>query len=297
MAATQIATSEVAARPELFDTWTQRGLLIALVPLLGWDAASVFQLALAAHVSWVVAWIPAISTSGVMIASTRISMRAADHDVRRQAKILSWVGLTLGVVIAATQHALPSTLTSVPWEAMALIGALPVAMGGWLWHIYALAHTRAEQAALTARAAMIARAQADETAQRARATAERDRVAELDHQRELADIAARAVSAQRETVELAERQRAASTAVVSAALTKPTLVRSVPQKPTAARKTKPTLRDAAITELVRRHRSGVDITNTVAAELDAAIGASKGYCKKFLTEIVDHVLTAERGVA
>lgn len=296
MAATQTATSEVDARSELFDPWTRRGLLLALVPLLGWDAASVFELAMACHVPVYVAWIPAISTSGIMLASTRITMRAADHDVRRQAKILSWVGLALGVVIAAVQHALPQTLTSVPWEAMALIGALPVAMGGWLWHIYSAAHARAEQAALAARAAMIARAHADETAQRDRATADRNRAAELAHQRDLADIAERAASAQREAAETAERQRAASAAVVSAALTKPTL-RSVPQRPAVTRKAKPTLRDAAIAELVRRHRAGTDIRTTVAAELDAAIGASKGYCKKFLTEIVDHVLTAERGVA
>ena len=52
---------------ELFDPWTRRGLLIALVPLLGWDAASVFQLATAAHVAAYVAWIPAISTSGMRL--------------------------------------------------------------------------------------------------------------------------------------------------------------------------------------------------------------------------------------
>jgi hypothetical protein len=282
---------------ELFDPWTRRGLLIALVPLLGWDAASVFQLATAAHVAAYVAWIPAISTSGIMLASSRISTQATDPDVRRQAKILSWVGLTLGVIIAAVQHSLPSTLTSVPWEAMALIGALPVAMGGWLWHIYSLAHARAEQATATAVAEQAARAEAEQAATTARLTTERDRAAELAHQRELAEIAAQQAVTQQAAAELAERHRAASAAVVNAALTGPTLVRSTPQKPAALRKARSTLRDAAIAELVTRHRAGRDITTTVAAELDAAIGASKGYCKKFLPQIIEHVLTAERGVA
>lgn len=287
------------ARPEvdLFDPWTRRGLLLALVPLLGWDAASVFQLAVAAHITFYVAWIPAISTSGIMLASTRISMRAADADVRRQAKILSWVGLSLGVVIAAVQHSLPQNLGTVPWEAMALIGALPVAMGGWLWHIYSLAHTRAEQTATAAHAAMIAHAEAEATAQRDRDTAERHRTAELAHARELAATAERAATAQREATELAERKRATAASVVNAALTGPTLVRTPAPKPAAKRTAKPTLRDAAIAELVARHRAGGDITTTVAVELDAAIGASKGYCKKFLPEVIEHVLTAERGVA
>jgi len=286
-------------RPEvdLFDPWTRRGLLLALVPLLGWDAASVFQLAMAAHITVYVAWIPAISTSGIMLASTRISMRAADAEVRRQAKILSWVGLSLGVIIAAVQHSLPQNLGTVPWEAMALIGALPVAMGGWLWHIYSLAHTRAEQAATAAHAAMIARAEAEMIAERDRDAAERRRTAELTHARELAAAAERTATLQRETAELTERRRAEAKATVNAALTGPTLVRTPAQKPAAKRTTKPTLRDAAVTELVRRHRAGGDITTTVATELDRTIGASEGYCKKFLPEVIEHVLTAERGVA
>jgi hypothetical protein len=282
---------------ELFDTWTRRGLLLALIPLLGWDAASVFLLAMACGVPFYVAWIPAISTSGIMLASTRISMRATDTDVRKQAKILSWVGLALGVVIAAVQHALPQDLAPVPWEVLALIGALPVAMGGWLAHIYSLAHTRAEAAANATYAALIARAEAEETAQRDRVTADRHRAVELEHARQIADAATRTATAQRETAEIAERARATSKAVVNAALTGPTLVRNTPQRTAPVRKAKPTLRDAAVTELVARHRAGVDITTTVAVELDGVIGASKGYCKKFLTEIVEHVLTAERGVA
>ena len=45
------ASDAAPARPELFDKWTRRGLLAALVPLLGWDAASVFSLATAAHIT------------------------------------------------------------------------------------------------------------------------------------------------------------------------------------------------------------------------------------------------------
>ena len=45
------ASDAAPARPELFDKWTRRGLLAALIPLLGWDAASVFSLATAAHIT------------------------------------------------------------------------------------------------------------------------------------------------------------------------------------------------------------------------------------------------------
>lgn len=281
----------VPARPELFDRWTRRGLLLALVPLLGWDAASVFSLALAAHVAVYVAWIPAISTSGIMLASSRISTQATDPDVRRQAKILSWVSLALGVFIAAVQHALPTQLGAVPWEAMALIGALPVAMGGWLWHVYSLAHARADAATLAAAAEVIARAEADATAQRDRIAAQRDQEAQIATARALADIATRKAAAEREAADAATRRAAAQRKLVGEVADVTDGPRVVPVRKPAGREAP--LRKAAITELVRRHRAGQDITKTVSAELDRTIGASVGYSKKIIGDLVATVLKQE----
>jgi hypothetical protein len=278
------------ARPELFDKWTRRGLLAALVPLLGWDAASVFSLATAAHVAAYVAWIPAISTSGIMLASSRISTQATDPDVRRQAKVLSWVGLALGVFIAAVQHALPTDLGSVPWEVMALIGALPVAMGGWLWHIYSLAHARAEAAELARQAAAIAQTQADAIAERDRIAAERDREAQIATARALADIATRKAAAEREAAEAATRRAAAERKLTSEVADVADGPRAVPTRRPAGREAP--MRKAAIAELVRRHRAGQDIRKTVSAELDRAIGAS-GYSKKIIGDLVATVLKQE----
>jgi hypothetical protein len=279
------------ARPELFDKWTRRGLLAALVPLLGWDAASVFSLATAAHITAYVAWIPAISTSGIMLASSRISTQATDPDVRRQAKILSWVGLALGVLIAAVQHALPTDLGAVPWEAMALIGALPVAMGGWLWHIYSLAYARADAAVLAAAAEATARAEAEATAQRDRIAAQRDQEAQIATAQALADIATRKATAEREAAEAATRRAAAERKLASEVADVTDGPRAVPTRRPAGREAP--LRKAAITELVRRHRAGQDIAKTVSAELDRTIGASVGYSKKIIGDLVATVLKQE----
>jgi flagellar biosynthesis GTPase FlhF len=282
----------------LFDVWTRRGVLLALVPLLGWDAASVFMLALACHIPAYVAWIPAISTSGIMIASTRISMRATDPDVRHQAKILSWVGLALGVFIAAAQHALPQDLAAVHWAWLALIGALPVAMGGWLWHIYSLAHQRAEAAELAQRAEAITRAEVEATTQRARLAAAREQETQIEHARQLAAIAEQRASAEQAAADAAARKLAAERKLASEVATVAAGPRPVPgRKPETGSSRQAPLRKAAITELTRRHRAGQDITQTVSAELDRTIGASVGYTKKIISDLVAAVLKQEREVA
>lgn len=272
MAAQSIAAGEVDARPELFDKLTQRGVQVALVPLLAWDAVSVFLLAVACHFPWYVAWIPAISTSGIMLASSRIALQGTDPHVRAWAKNLAWFGLALGIVIAAVQHMLPDRIDP-PLLVIGLIGGLPVAMGGCLWHIYCLAHASHERKLVQLADARQHAAEAEIAERKARA------------ERDLANEAQRKLTAQRE---LAER--------VADAAGPRSVERTKTQPSPSGRKPSP-LRDAAIAELIRRHRAGTDITTTVAAQLDDAIGASKGYCKKSLPDWIEHVLAHERGAA
>jgi hypothetical protein len=298
VAATELDGDAAPARPDgPFDPWTNRAVQLGLVPLLGWDAASVFLLAVACHVDAWVAWIPAMSTSGIMLAAARISTRSIYPEVRRNAAVLSWVGLALGITIAAIQHVLPSEITVVPWPVLALIGALPVAMGGWLWHIYATAQG-AHAAHLAAQgAARVAATEAARNAELTAITAQRERAAQLAHAQELATIAAQRASAEREAADATARKLTAERKLTSEVAAVAAGPRPVPgRKPESPGRQAP-LRKAAIAELTRRHRAGQDITQTVSAELDRTIGASVGYTKKIISDLVAAVLNQERGVA
>jgi hypothetical protein len=289
----------------LSHPWTRRALTAALIPLLGWDAASVFQLAMAVGNGWYIAWIPALSTSGLMLAATQIAQRATDPDVRRHATWLAWTALVMGVFIAGVQHVLPAHLEHVPWYWRALVGSLPVAAGGWLYHIYATGTARAKAVAEAARAAQrveaaaqreaeIARTHAAEAAERDRITAERQRAEEIAHAKTLADLAAKAANAEAAAAAEVARKLAAQRQLddLVTSYAKPRAVAS------RARATNPgatTLKAKAIAELVRRHRAGDDIRQTVGADLDRAIGASVGYSKKLpLKDVIDHVLEIEQ---
>lgn len=266
----------------LFSRWTWGAVGLTLAPLILWGAASVFLLAIAVGIPWYLAWIPSASTTGVMLLSSNFSMtETLSGHVRSYARTLAWFCISLDTLVAGLHLALPAQVHP-GWGWLLLIGMLPPLMGGISWHMVGSA-IREHRANLATAAA----------AQLAEQAARLEREAATARAAELAAAAART----REIEATNARRRDEAATVVNAALTGPTLVRSAPQRPAAPRKTKPNLRDTAITELVRRHRAGQDITDTVAAELDRTIGASKGYCKKFLPEIIEHVLTAERGVA
>jgi len=291
----------------LSDRWTTNAIKIALVPLLGWDAASVFQLAMTVGIEWFIAWIPAMSTSGLMLAATRISQRATDPDVRRHAGWLAWTCLVMGVFIAGIQHVLPAHLEHVEWYWRALIGSLPVAAGGWLYHIYATAQARAKAAAAAAKRAR--EAQRAEMLRQVEVQAAQDAIQrqrrddEIAHARRLADVAkdraaAETTAANATARKLADQQRLDE---LMSNFSKPRPVpppapAPAPSKPAAKPATAPRgeLQGKAVAELVRRHRAGQDIATTVAAELDRAIGASTGYSKKKLADWIDLVLAQER---
>lgn len=305
------APDGAAARREdaLFTPWTRRGLYAALVPLLAWDAASVFMLALACHISWYVAWIPAISTSGVMLASSQIALHDdLDADVRRCAKYLAVFGGALGMVIAAVQHALPVDIGTPHWIWRALIGGLPVAVGGYLAYIVHAAHAAharklAEQR--TAEAAAIAQVEqlrlskieAQATAERERVATQRaaqeakdsratERAAELAHANALADAARRQADAQ------ATVTRAIEPGLHS--VPDPT-----PEGPLDAlgRKARPSeKRDAALRWLLRQHRDGRNLDTVTAAEVDRVINANR-YSHKHLTTWIRDVRAHARKAA
>jgi hypothetical protein len=289
--------------PELFDTWTRYGIYVALVPLLGWDAASVFMLAVAGGISPWIAWIPAMSTSGIMLASTRISMRPGlDAHVRSYAKGLAVFGGLLGLIIAAVQHALPANIGEPHWGWRALIGGLPVAMGAILAHIYSQArasHDARLRAYAQAQEADAAAVLAAETAQ---ILARQAREAELAHAAQLADIETEATR-KRLDAELAQQRALAAlterTATVTAAVT---TLHSVPNPPPSGntdalgRKARPSQkRDDALRYLLAAHRDG-RLNTVTAAEVDRAIGAN-GYAKKNLTQWVTDVRLYAQGSA
>ena len=265
----------------LFNRWTWGAIGLTLAPLILWGAASVFLLAVTCGIDWYLAWIPSASTTGVMLLSSNFSMtETLSGHVRSYARTLAYFCISLDTLVAGLHLVLPAKVHP-DWGWLLLIGMLPPLMGGIAWHMVgaALREHRADLAAVAA-------------AQLAATDAQRERDAAAARSVELAAAAA----ATREIEAANARKRAAAVAAVNTALTGPTLVRT-PQRSAARKATKPTLRDAAVTELVRQHRAGVDIRATVTAELDTAIGASKGYCKKFIAEVIDQVLTAERRTA
>lgn len=274
------------ARAPLFNRWTWGAVGLTIAPLILWGAASVFLLAVACGIPAYLAWIPSASTTGVMLVSSIFAMtESLSDDVRAYARKLAYSAIGLDTVVSGLHLALPVHLNpAVGW--LLLIGMLPPLTGGITAHMIAAAVHEHRATGKAAVAAQLAAEQAHRDSQAAIAQAER-----------LATIARAEADAKRVADEADARKRATAAAVVNTALTKPTLVRAPAPKPPVKRTAKPTLRDAAVAELVRRHRAGQDIAATVAAELDIAIGAGKGYCKKFLSEIVDHVLTAERRTA
>lgn len=296
MTALQLNSQGAEARPGLFDRWTHVGLLAALAPLLAWDAVSVFLLAWACSVPWYVAWIPAISTSGMMLASGRISENPdVDERVRRHAKRFAYFSAVLGMGIAAIHLALPEHIARPHWAVLALIGGLPVAMGTVLWHIRSQARYFHELKLAAQQAQAIARAETEASAEQARITAARDQAAQIEHARVLATIATQQATAEASAADAATRRLAAERKLASEVADVTAGPRPVPgRKSETSPGRQAPLRKAAITELTRRHRAGQDISRTVSAELDRTIGASVGYSKKIIGDLVAAVLQQER---
>lgn len=293
------ATAVTAPRVRYLDGWTQAGIALVVVPLILWGAVSVFMLAAACGITRWVAWVPAVSTSGVMLVTTRLAMRRGlDPHIKQWATGLAVVAVFIEMVVAGLQHALPATLQP-PAVVMFLIGCLPTVMGAATLKVWSAASTAqetanaaAEQAVLDAQAAdEHARAQTAELAEqlRLKAAAEtQTREAELVQARQLAALAQQTAQA--------EQAKAAAARQVADALTSP----AAPRRPHLVPSPKPTSspkRDAALAWLVEQARAGRDLDSIPAAEVDRAINA-KAYARKHLkTWIADVRAYVAKGVA
>lgn len=261
-------TPTVVTDARLLDRWTRVGVAVAVAPLLPWGTVHVFLMSVACHIPWWVAWIPALSTTGVMIASTRLAMRhRLDAHTRAMARWLSWFAITLDALVSGVYHVLPAHINPGP-VVVFFVAILPVVMGGCLWHIRSA--TEAQEIRTASDAAE--RAAAAHAAQVERDTA---RAAELAHERQLTQARTAAAAA-------VQREQAARNRVTTAlaAPSKPTLVPATPTGPTDAlgREARPSpKRDAALRYLIERCRAG-ELDAVTGADVDREIGAN-GYAR------------------
>lgn len=308
--ATPEITSDVALpRPiQFLDRWTQVGFTLVVAPLILSGAVSVFMLAVACGWDPWVAWIPAVSTSGVMIMSSQLAMRRGlDAHIKQWATRLTVTAILIEMVVAGLQHTLPTELHP-PAIVLFLIGCLPTAMGGAtykLWRLASAAQDAANAAVAQAKLDAIdhAAAQQAETAALAQRIAiqeaadTRKRDAELSHQYQLAALANQAAEAE------VRRSQAAQT--VAKALKEPQRPHLVPPPATGpvdalGRPAKPSpKRDAALRYLLAEYRNGRDLDTVTAAEVDGVISAN-GYARKnnnLTTWIADVREYAAKGAA
>lgn len=301
-----MAVSTTARPVRFLDSWTQAGIGFVVAPLILWGAASVFMLTAACGVPYWAAWIPAVSTSGVMLVTSRLAMRRGlDLHIKRYAAYLAVAAVLIEMVVAGLQHALPETLHA-PAAVKALIGALPTAMGGATFKVWSMASAAQDAANVAAQDALDQAALAAETA-RIETAAQAQRLAaqtaadkqrqdsELAHQRELTKLAADAAAA--------ETARAQAAQSVAKALTTPQRPHLVPDPTPGSTdalgrpmRTSPK-RDAALRYLLAQHNIGRDLHTVTAAEVDREIGG-QGYARKHLKTWIADVLThAGKGAA
>lgn len=131
-------------------------LLVTSFFLLLWGGVSLFHLAVLCKVPEYWAWIPPVSTSGVMLLSTAIAMQdKLEQKIRNWAWGLAGFGIFADIAAAGGQHVMEmtngATYTPDPMWGMA-IGGLPPLMGGVLVHVISMVFSqhRREQAEIEA---------------------------------------------------------------------------------------------------------------------------------------------------
>jgi Na+-transporting methylmalonyl-CoA/oxaloacetate decarboxylase gamma subunit len=296
-------------------------MAIVAAPLLLWGAASTFQLTNACfHNPWI-SWIPAASTSGVILVTSRLRERTGlDAHIKRLASYLIAVAMTIEISVSGIQHVLPSTLNP-PALVLFFMGCVPTGMGGFtykLWRMAAAAEREANAAAEQARIeaseqaqAAIVAAQAQAQAEQARLAAEREkaalwedaqarqRSANLDAERQRAQLAQQIAEAE----QVAAEARARVSAALDSAPEAPKTTKANPKKPLRAvatdalgRVAKPSpKRDAALRYLIEQAKAG-RLDEVTAAEVDKHIEANS-YARRYLAEWKRDVLAHLREVA
>ncbi|MGH3921844.1 MAG: hypothetical protein ACRDTT_03030 [Pseudonocardiaceae bacterium] len=272
--------------------WTLSGLVGAICSLVIWEWVALVQLALQVQVWTPICWIPAVATSGVMLAATAMHMTPElAPSIRRYAGWLSAVGIVGGILGTGTSHYLDAAhITPSPWMALP-VGGIPVLMGGLLVHLLSMvfAQKRGEQAAAAvADVARQARMDADRRAEAERQ--DRIRAEEDGHrrdvarQRELADAAKTAANETARQATEAERLKAATELraeiaqrALSATTTRPRLV--VNNVPNGSSSRPGEWQARAEAWLRSQADAGRDWQSIGPAEISRAIDAKPGTCK------------------
>lgn len=308
--AAPLTADQPPLRVRYVDKWDHGGAAAIVGPLVLAGAASVFMLAKACGWSPWIAWIPAVSTSGVMLVNTRLAMRRVmDPHVKRWATYLAGFAVLVEIIVAGLQHSLPDTLKP-PATVMFIIGALPTLMGAATIKIWAAAveaqeaaNAAAEQAALNAqRAAEVEAARLDTERQiiaEREASQARQRDADLAAQRERTRLATEQAQAEQAAAAVRERINAAVCSEPTPPAPKTT--KASPKKTLHAvdtdalgRVARPSpKRDAALRYLISQAGRLDEVT---AAEVDKHIGANS-YARRYLAEWVRDVKAHLREVA
>lgn len=297
MAAPLAAEQPSTGRVRYVDKWTHSGAAAIVIPLVLWGAASVCMLAKACGIPWYVAWIPAVSTSGVMLVNTRLAMRRVmDPHVKRWATYLAAFAVLMEIIVAGLQHSLPDTLQP-PAAVMFIIGALPTLMGAATIKIWSAAveaqeaaDAAAQQATFDAQRAADAAAVQLQTERQIlaerEASATRQRNADIETQRQLTRLAQDQATAEQQTADARARVTAAVRNEPTPRTPKP--AKASPKKTLHAvdvdalgRVAKPSpKRDAALRYLIEQARAG-RLDEVTAVEVDKHIGGN-AYARRYL---------------
>lgn len=276
------------------NPWVQLGLYATIITLLIWGWVALTRLAHMLEVPWALAWIPAVATSGVMLAATMLSLTPGlERRVRTYTGWLAFGGIAGDILATGTQHYLEARHLDPPAWLAVPVGGIPCLMGGLLVHAVAMvfAQRRREQAEAEAVARRAdqerqARAEAEAEAAKTAAALASQRNADLAHERQLtverakqADEMRRRAEAERKLTE-AVTVRAETAREALTATGRPHLVVDNTRKQ-RARSSSP-VRDAALAWLRQQHAEGADLDAIGPKEISVAIGASYDTCKKGL---------------
>lgn len=219
--------------------WTITGLVSTIIPLVIWEWVSLIALARLCAVPEMIAWIPAVATSGVMLSATALHMTPTlEQGIRSYAGWLAAVGITFGFLGTGTQHVLESAHIA-PHPLVALpVGGVPVAMGGLTVHLLALVfgQVRREQMAADhakqeAERRRLAEVEQENQRRLDEAAVSRRQTAELQHQRDLTAEAQRTVALNRQAADEVARKAQAADQLREATERRAEVAREVLAKP------------------------------------------------------------------
>jgi hypothetical protein len=277
----------------------QIGLVATIIPLLIWGWIALFNLAERCGVPWYMAWIPSVATSGVMLASTTLSLQPGlDRSIHRYAGGLAVGGILGDILAAGTEEYLQAAAIQPPALLAVPVGGIPCLMGGLLIHAVAMVFMQRRREDAEAEAAEIERqrqkqaridAQAAQDAADAR-TAKANREALVSQQertaeaKRTADELARRATAERALTDAVARRAEVAQKALAPTQAGPHLVVDNTRRKAPAPRTASPVRDKALVYLRQQAAEGADLAKIGPAVLAKAIGESPNTCKKSLPQ-------------